>query len=123
VEGHEDLTGGDDASDAEFYVGDCSATAADNDAVVRFELDAVGVGGVHLEPGVGNHDVEDSDLGGFGAGVPVLDGAACVEDEVEVGVGLLSEGLAWDVVEATRSGVKSLTKLAKSSKPVVCCAM
>ncbi len=36
---------------------------------------------------------------GLGAGVPVLDGAAGVEDDVVFGVGLLGEGLARDAVE------------------------
>ena len=40
MEGHEDLTGGDDAGDAEFEVGDGSATAADGDAVVGFKVEA-----------------------------------------------------------------------------------
>ena len=42
-----------------------------------------GVDWVHLEPRVGDHVVEQFDLGGLGAGVPVLDGAAGVEDEVD----------------------------------------
>ena len=103
VEGHEDLTGGDDAGDAELEVGDGSAAAADGDAIVGFELETVGVDGVHLEPRVGDHVVEHFDLGGLGAGVPVLDGAAGVEDEVELGVGLLGEWIAGNGVETGAS--------------------
>ena len=43
--------------------------------------------------------VEEFDLGGLGAGVPVFDGASGVEDEVVLGVGLLDEGLAGNGVE------------------------
>ena len=43
--------------------------------------------------------VEHLHLGGLGAGVPVFDGAAGVEDEVVLFVGLLDEGEAGDVVE------------------------
>src|SRR5215469_3358372 len=59
VEGHEDLPRGDDAGDAEFQVDDGSAAAADGDAVVGFEVEADSVDGIHLQPGIGDHVVEE----------------------------------------------------------------
>ena len=83
MEGHEDLAGSDDAGDAKFEVGDGPAATADGDAIVGFEVEVGGVERVHLEPRVGDHVVEELDLGGLGAGVPVFDGAAGVEDEAD----------------------------------------
>ncbi len=99
VEGHEDLAGSDDSGDAEFEVFDGATAGDDVDAVVGAEFEAGGVERVHFEPGVGDHGVKHLYLGGFGAGVPVFDGASGVEDEGVFFVGLLGEGQAGDGVK------------------------
>jgi len=99
MEGHEDLAGSDDASYAEFEIVYGPTAATNGDAVVRFEVEAAGVEWIHLQPRVGNHVVEDVDLGSLGRGVPVFYGASGVEDEVVVRVRLFFEWLARDGVE------------------------
>src|SRR5580704_14779553 len=104
VKGHEDLSGGDDAGDSEFEIADAAAARDYVDAIVGLEAEEIGVGWVHLQPRVGNHTVEHLDLRGFGAGVPVLDGATGVEDEGEFFVGLFDEGQAGNDVEGRLAG-------------------
>jgi hypothetical protein len=104
VKGHEDLSGCDDAGDSEFEVSDAAAAGDYVDAVVGLEFEEIGVCRVHLEPGVRNHAVEHLDLRGFGTGMPVLDGAASVEDEGVLLVGLFDEGQAGDCVENGSAG-------------------
>jgi len=66
-----------------------------------FQVEGLGVGGVHLEPGVGNHVVEEVNFGGLRTRVPVLHGSTGVEDQVVFRVGLFNKGIAGNNVEAS----------------------
>ena len=91
VEGHEQLPGSDDFGKAEFDVVDAAAAADERDGFVGFEVEAAGVVRIHFEPGVGRHAFEQGHLLGLGAGVPVFNGTAGIEDEGEAFAGLVGE--------------------------------
>jgi len=120
VEGHEDLPWRDDAGDTQFKVYDGPTAAAYGDSVVWFEAELCGIVRVHLKPRIRNHIVELLHLGGLGAGVPVFNSAAGVQDEIEVGVGLLNEWIAGYGVNAcaTIFGGKDTIAIERSASPL-----
>ena len=103
VKRHEDLPRSNNARNAEFEIGHGPATAANGYTIVGFEVEMYGVSRVHLEPSIGDHVIKKFDLRGFCTSVPVFDGATGIEDEVELRVRLLDEGIAGNDMEASAS--------------------
>ena len=111
VERHEDLPRRHRLGDPQLDAAHAAAARHHVHLVLRLQAQRPRVARVHLHPGVRRQPLEDRHLAGLGARVPVLDGAAGVEDERELGVRLLGKrlpvrrdqlGLAVVVLERAR---------------------
>lgn len=103
VEGHEDLSGCDDAGDAQFNIADGAAARDNVDAVVRPKLQAASTGFISSHA-LGTMLSSIFTLAVLVRVCPMLDGAACIEDEVVLFVRLLDERQTRNGIERSFAG-------------------
>ena len=91
MKGKEDLAGSNDFRDSQLNFAHATARGDNFDAIVRAQIELSGVDRIHLKPGPRRHSLQNRDAACLGARVPMLHGAASVEDQRELDVGLLRE--------------------------------
>src|SRR5258708_1065623 len=99
VEGHEDLSGCDGFGETDPQVADPAALRDHIDAIGGLHVDVPRVARIDLDPCGRRQPVENWHAPRLRARVPVLDGAARVQDQGKAGSGLLLEGLPFGGIQ------------------------
>src|SRR5579883_3363768 len=91
VKGHEHLARCNDFCNAKFEIVYAATTRYHGDAFVRLQPECFGILGIHLQPCIRRHSLQNPDLTSLRARMPVFDRSSGIENEWELPIGLLRE--------------------------------